>query len=132
MCGANYFTVSAPDRLRVRNASALVFAVFTGSPKIKDCGALGLQFKGKTHSLWVGASRCRVAMDSCSAGNSVQSFIAQHQTIRSDFSLQVLSAALSLHATDFEDVGEIRGKSDAQRHREGLHSIINELQFLVC
>src|SRR6266567_6800177 len=124
MCGANYFTVSASDRLRVRNASAFVFAVFTGSPKIKDCGALGLQFKGKNHSLWAGASRCRVAMDSCSAGNSVQSFIAQHQTIRPDFGLEVSTPTPSPHAPDFEDVCEIRGKSDAQRHRESLHPVI--------
>src|SRR6266496_6861199 len=70
-------------------------------------------------------------MDSRSAGNSVQSFIAQHQTIRPDFGLEVPTTTPSPHAPDFEDVSEVRCKPYAQRHRECLHSIIDEFQFLV-
>ena len=71
-------------------------------------------------------------MDPGASGYSVQPFITQQHTVNSGLRFQVSPSTLSLHASDLEDIGKIRSEENAQRHDQTLHSVIDQLQFLVA
>ena len=109
----------------------MVFTAFTRCLEFESSRGLRLQLKEKFHFVGADCFGRRLTGDSGAPRNSIQSLVCEGDTVWSGFSLEVAPSFPAVRAADLENIGEVGSEGDAQRNIEYVHSVVDQLQFLV-